>query len=213
MQYNNWQQQRLAMPITNDEWDMIRGLTTSESNNRQTDPVLAYQQPNQIVPKVLNIDYTKASNWFTNVDILPTKDYSEFVSEYTLSIPKLDIEDMNVIIGGEDLDKSLIHYPGTALPGEYGNVVIFGHSTLPILWNPANYLSVFTKLPSLEKGDSVYITYDGIDYIYIVDSYHEILPNEVDVLEQRFDRRTLTLITCVPPGTYIRRGVIHATLK
>lgn len=53
------------------------------------------------------------------------------VNSYSLSIPTLELLNATVIISGDDLSKSLIHYGGTSLPGEYGNAVIFGHSTLP----------------------------------------------------------------------------------
>ena len=119
---------------------------------------------------------------------------------------------MNVVIGGDDLDKHLIHYQGTALPGEFGNPVIFGHSILPVFYNPQNYISVFSLLPTLKTGDEVIIDYDGISYKYEVYSYHEVFPNQIEVLQQRYDRKTLTLITCVPPGTYLKRGVILAEL-
>ena len=73
-------------------------------------------------------------------------------------------------------------------------------------------MSVFTMIPNLEKDDEIFITYDNITYRYLVQSYHEIQPDQVEVLAQRYDRRTLTLITCVPQGTYLRRGVILAQL-
>jgi sortase A len=41
-------------------------------------------------------------------------------------------------------------------PGEYGNIVIFGHSTLPQLYNPKDYKTIFTYLPSLEKKDHIF---------------------------------------------------------
>ncbi len=180
------------------------------------DPLIAYQE-NQSGPEVIdNIDYTKIDNWFSKP--IPTSSnlknpFDQNPSTYTLSIPKLNIEDMIVTIGGENLDKTLIQYKGTAYPGELGNPVIFGHSVLPVFYNPKSYISVFSKIPTLEKGDEIFITYDNVLYKYLVNSYHEVEPDQIELLEQRYDRRTLSLVTCVPPGTYLRRGVILAQLS
>jgi len=72
-------------------------------------------------------DFTKASNWFPDIPKDLPKVNSK-VSFYTVSIPKLNIQDAVVAIGGEDVSKSLVQYPGTALPGKNGNAVIFGHA-------------------------------------------------------------------------------------
>lgn len=146
-------------------------------------------------------DYTRASNWFVGGaqrgDFLDT---DSKVMHYTISIPKLDIKDMTVAIGGDDLSKNLIQYPGTAVPGKLGNTVVFGHSILPIFYNPEDYLSVFSTLPTLEKGDIVKINYDGIVFTYEVEEMFEVRPTDLQVLEQNKNDSYLSLITCTPPG-------------
>ncbi|MBI2007557.1 MAG: class D sortase [Candidatus Blackburnbacteria bacterium] len=159
-------------------------------------------------PYPLNL--TQASNWFVGAPSLPVAPSK--VRYYNLSIPKLKIEQAVVEIGGEDLSKNLIHYKGTALPGKPGNAVVFGHSTLPQLFNPKNYLSIFSTLPTLKKGDDVKIDYDGIVYTFRVEEMFEVKPTDFQVLEQMYDDSYLTLITCVPPGTYLRRLVVRARL-
>ncbi len=67
-------------------------------------------------------------------------------------------------------------------------------------------------IPTLKPGDQIIINFDGVTYFYEVYEYQEVSPNEIDILEQRYSRKELTLITCVPPGTYWRRGVIKAKL-
>jgi sortase A len=145
------------------------------------------------------VDYTQASNWFlggaTKEDFAASK-----VDYYTISIPKLKIDSASVAISGEDLNKSLIQYPGTALPGKRGNSVIFGHSILPIFYNPKNYISIFSLLPTLKSGDLIYINYDGVSYTYRVENMFEVLPTDIQVLDQDKSDSFLTLVTCVPPG-------------
>ena len=211
-----WEQKRITSPIPTEEWDVAKGIAHSPETVSITNPapVVAYQEKTEEPKVIADIDYTKAENWFLK-ETRPMKrpSYIPTSTTYTITIPKLEIKDMMVEIGGNNLDKHLIHYAGTALPGEYGNPVIFGHSVLPVFYNPKSYMAVFSKLPTLEKGDEILVDYDGITYTYTVQSYHEVQPDQIEVLEQRYDRQTLTLITCVPPGTYLRRGVILATLE
>ena len=121
------------------------------------------------------------------------------VQYFTISVPKLKINNATVAIGGEDLDKSLV-IPRNPLPGRNGNTVIFGHSILPIFYNPKNYISIFSLLPTLTKGDEIDIDYDGISYVYKVEDMFEVLPTDIQVLDQDYSDSFVTLVTCVPPG-------------
>lgn len=171
-------------------------------------PIITYQPVSSKGQSFLNpiasnskvdTDYTRASNWFPTAR--KKEDFSSSkVSFYTLSIPKLKIQDASVAIGGEDLAKSLIQYPGTALPGKRGNAVIFGHSVLPIFFNPKDYISIFSTLPTLKPGDEIDVSYDGISYVYRIEQMFEVLPTDIQVLEQDESDSFLTLVTCVPPG-------------
>ena len=146
-----------------------------------------------------NLDLTKASNWFVG-GLTEDKFTASNISYYNLSIPKLKIQNAVVGIGGEDLSKSLIQYPGTALPGKKGNAVIFGHSVLPIFFNPKEYISIFSTLPTLKVGDDILVDYDGVSYKYRVESMFEVRPTDIQVLQQDSSDSFLTLVTCVPPG-------------
>lgn len=156
-------------------------------------------------------DYTKASIWFPKKPAIQINQAEN--QTYTLSIPKLKIKDASVIIGGEDLNKSLIHYGGTAYPGEYGNTVIFGHSVLPYFFNPKDYKTIFSTLPSLDEGDEIFVNFEGITYRYVVEEMHVVNPEDVSVLEQRYDDSYISLITCVPPGTYEKRLWVKGRLQ
>jgi sortase A len=132
--------------------------------------------------------------------------------EYWMSIPKLGIHSAKVLAGANDLSKSLIHYLPSTAPGEYGSVNIFGHSTLPQLFDVKDYKSIFTYLPDLVKGDRIFIEYGNQKYEFEVYEMFVVKPEQVSVLEPRFDGSYLTLITCVPPGTYWNRLVVKAKL-
>ncbi len=159
-------------------------------------------------------DLTQINNWFTaspakaNLGVLD----SPVGSTYTLTIPKLKINQAVVTIGGQDLKASLVHYGQTALPGQLGSPVIFGHSVLPQFFNPKNYMTIFSTLYKLKEGDEILIDYDNIKYKYQVEDIYEVSATDLSVLEQRFDSKYLTLVTCHPPGTYLRRLVIKSRL-
>jgi sortase A len=162
------------------------------------------------------LDYTDLSNWFAGEQTAEELATPQAV-EYTLEIPKVNIKGAKVIVGGTDLNHSLIQYPGTALPGQPGTPVIFGHSVLrqfynPIETNPRRYTSIFSYIMTLQKGDKIFLTQDGVRYTYVVQSKSEVKPTDTYILSQRYDSRQLKLVTCVPEGTYLRRGVITAQL-
>lgn len=169
-------------------------------------PIIEYQLTDARSYKTLlspikneKADYTKASNWFPEAKLLSTIEASK-VQFYTLTVPKLRIDRAIVSIGGEDLSKNLVQYPGTALPGKNGNAVIFGHSVLPIFYNPNNYMAIFSTLPTLKEGDQIFVEYDGVSYDYRVEELFEIYPSDIQILEQNPVDSFLTLVTCTPPG-------------
>ncbi len=166
------------------------------------------------LPEMINtsLDYTDITKWFPTAS--PTfSSLASSISYYTLSIPKLGIDHALVKIGESDLKQSLIQYPGTALPGQLGNPVIFGHSVLPQFFNPRNYTTIFATLHTLEPGDEIYISIDGAEYTYRVQRLYEVKPTNLSPLAQVYDGYHLTLITCTPPGTYLRRLIVEAVLQ
>lgn len=176
----------------------IYPIASYQSMSRRRFPTLLSPVVESKKVKLEDYDYTKASNWFEGSK---KEDFSvPKVAYYNLSIPKLRIKNATVAIGGEDLSDSLIQYPGTAVPGRNGNSVIFGHSILPKFYNPEDYMSIFSTLSQLNKGDEIYIRYDGVEYLYRVVDMFEVLPTDIQVLEQDTSNSFLSLITCTPPG-------------
>lgn len=186
-------------------------------------PMVSYRFNNNIprgfvsgVPDTAKTNYlddTKASNWF--LDGKQAKDFGESsVGYYTISIAALGIDNATVSIGGEDLNQSLIQYPGTALPGQKGSPTVFGHSVLPAFYNPKNYETIFSTIPSLKNGDLIEVNYDGITYRYKVENKIIVKPTDISILDQDLSDSFLTLVTCVPPGdpTMPYREVVRARI-
>lgn len=158
-------------------------------------------------------EFIQINDWFPSRPQLKTPLVSLTYKEYWLTIPKLNIQNAKVTVGGADLTRSLVHYLPTTSPGEYGSVNIFGHSTLPQLYNVKDYKTIFTYLPSLARGDTILITVEGQQFEYEIDEMFVVKPDQVSVLEPRYDASYVTLITCVPPGTFWERLIVRAKLK
>lgn len=173
-------------------------------------PIAQANESLSVLP-LTNSDPYRPSTWFANTNSQPIGGTN--LRTYSLSIPRLKIDSAIVTFGGDDLKKSLVAWPTSALPGSYGANIIFGHSELPSLANTKDYAGIFTFLMDLESGDEIFIDSDGIRYKYVVFEKKVIEPTNLSILEQRFDRAYLTLITCVPPGTLWKRGVIKAALE
>ena len=155
--------------------------------------------------------FVNLENWFIPGPGLPNLPTREGVS-YFLTIPKLKIYQANVVVAARSLDKNLAQYPGTAMPGQPGNTVILGHSVLPQFFNPDNYLTIFSWLYRLRQGDRVIVDYGQRRFIYKVSDLYEVSPKDLQPLRQDFQRRALTLITCSPPGTSLRRLIVRTYL-
>ena len=137
--------------------------------------------------------------------------------EPQIIIPKINV-DVPVVynspsISENDIQNSLesgvVHYPTTPKPGENGNSVIVGHSSNNLL-NRGKYKFAFVLLNKLENGDTITLQYNSKRYVYKV--YEKIIvdPSEVGVLGPTDKKASISLITCDPPGTSIKRLVIRA---
>lgn len=158
-------------------------------------------------------EFLQVQDWFPDRPQQPSTNSKLHTKDYWLSIPKLRIQDAKVSVGGDDLTKSLIHYLPATAPGDYGSVNIFGHSTLPQLYNVKDYKTIFTYLPSMIEGDSIFVSYENQQFEYEVTDLFVVKPEQISVLEPKYDGSYLTLITCVPPGTYWNRLIVRAKLK
>ncbi len=135
-----------------------------------------------------------------------------------LSIPKLNLQVALVWSKDpadfeKDLSTGVIHYPGTALPGEVGTIYVSGHSS-DYIWKKDPFHDVFARLNYLAPGDDIFIDVYGVDgkvynYRYQVVSQATYKPDDQT---QFIDNSTkkLNLSTCWPIGTQKDRLVVSA---
>lgn len=157
-----------------------------------------------------NVDYSNAQNWFPNAT---TEESKPPVSSYKLSIPKIGVKDAIVSTVDYDLDKHLINYGGTAIPPEKGTSVVFGHSTLPQLFDPNNYKTIFANAYKLQVGDTILVESNNVVYTYIIYNLSVVEPTDTSVFTGKYDDSYLTIVTCTPPGTTWRRLLIKTKLQ
>lgn len=159
---------------------------------------------------ISGVDYNNATNW------VPSK-YQNVSSEkssssYFISIPKLEIENAIVSTIDTDLEKHLVHFPGTAVPPEKGSAAIFGHSTLPQLFDRTNYKTIFANIHELSLRDKIMVNSGNNLYMYDIFAIEVTDPEDTSYLTQNYDSSYLYIITCTPPGTTWKRLVVKARL-
>lgn len=97
------------------------------------------------------------------------------------------------------------HWPGTAMPGQVGNMVIGGHRTS----SNADFADIDRLLP----GDEVVVTDTaGVAFTYVVRSVEITDPFAPRIVYQT-PERTATLFACHPPGSVAQRVVVHLNLR
>ena len=74
----------------------------------------------------------------------------------------------------------------------------------------SDYKFIFMQLEKLEIGDTIYANYEGKRYTYIVTKKEEVLPSQVDRLIYDTNKPVMTLITCTPLGTALKRLLVTA---
>ncbi|MBP7114492.1 MAG: sortase [Candidatus Peribacteraceae bacterium] len=107
------------------------------------------------------------------------------------------------------LKDGVVHYPGSARPGQPGNFFLTGHSSY-YPWDDGKYKNVFARLGELDLGDTYTVYYGGDRHTYRIVKKYEVKPSDVSVLDQPTSKRLATLMTCTPIGTTLRRLIVLA---
>ena len=150
-------------------------------------------------------------------NIKPVEILSPEDPEFNIIIPKIgansrvlgniDVSDEKIYL--DALNKGVAHAGGTAFPGEGGHVFLFAHST-DYFWNVGTYNAIFYLLYKLERNDEVNLFYKGQRYVYRVIGSEVVDPSQVQYLTRKTSREFLTLQTCWPLGTTLKRLLVFA---
>ena len=122
----------------------------------------------------------------------------------TIEIPKIGIKhSLWEGVSEPTLDRGPGHWPGTAMPGELGNVVIGGHRV--------SHDRPFRDIDQLVPGDEIVLTFGGVPHSYLVTGAQVVAPSDVWVINQSM-AHTATLFACHPPGSTRERYIVFAKL-
>lgn len=194
--YNPWGNGRMTEPQTK----LAEGLNSVVINNRIT-----YNASEILQQRTGSVSGINTNNY-------------NLGTPGRISIPRLNLQ-VPIIWStdpskfDEDLTKGVIHYPGTALPGENGTVYISGHSS-DYFWKKHPYRQVFAKLNYLAPGDDIFIDVYGMDgktynYRYQVTASKVFAPDDQTQFIDNSGKK-LNLSTCWPIGTQKDRLVVTA---
>lgn len=122
-------------------------------------------------------------------------------------LPNVDASNEKVYL--DALKRGVAHVMGTAFPGEGGHIFLFAHST-DYFWNVGNYNAIFYLLGKLEVGDEIDIFYRNQRYVYVVREKTVVDPSEVQYITRKTEKEFLTLQTCWPLGTTLKRLLVFA---
>ncbi|HBU75744.1 MAG TPA: hypothetical protein DEB38_05685 [Acidimicrobiaceae bacterium] len=95
------------------------------------------------------------------------------------------------------------HWPGTAMPGAQGNVVVAGHRV--------SKHQVFLHINELVIGDEIIFETDAGRFVYALTDMQVVDPTDLWIIEQT-PAYTTTLFACHPPGSTAQRYAVFATL-
>ncbi|MBI4099695.1 class E sortase [Candidatus Microgenomates bacterium] len=141
-------------------------------------------------------------------------------TQFGIVVPKIaanarviaNVDPGNQGVYTEALRKGVAHAAGTVYPGQVGNSYLFAHS-VGNFWEVNRWNAVFYLLRELNPGDEVDLFYQGRRYIYLVYDKKVVEPNETRYLSAQANFTMLTLQTCWPPGTTLKRLLVFARLK
>lgn len=122
----------------------------------------------------------------------------------SIVIPKIGV-DMTMYEGIRlsTLDYGPGHWPGTAMPGQAGNVVVGGHRT--------SSHRVFRNIDQLTAGDEIIFRDSAGQHTYRVNRVEIVEPSAVWIVNPTATP-TATLFACHPPGSTRQRIVVFADL-
>ncbi len=164
------------------------------------------------------ISPTQSSGQVLGVSVRDNNNFPAFVSnstrserpsynQFLITIPRLKIDQKTVFVDSNELSWGLVQLPGSAMPGEKGNLFISGHSAFSKFIPGQN--AIFAKLTDLKKDDEIVVEAAGSRFTYKVVGFKIVDPSDLSVIASPDEQgRYISLMTCVPPGLNLKRLVV-----
>lgn len=191
-------------------------------------PVISFKiweiQNSQLADQLINPEADAAKVLGVSISTSQEDNFPAFISsikrkeaapyqQFEIEIPTINIK-TDVSVDSNDLKQGLAHLPGTALPGEKGNMFISGHSALPQFFKASeDEEAIFAHLPNLKKGDKIKVRAGQTEFNYQVVGFQIVNPKDLSVVAPPDQQgRYISLMTCVPPGLNTKRLVVLGRL-
>jgi len=186
------------IPLVPDSYDKIRAAYISDPGAKYFSQLMDKNKKSSPSQEILS---------YEGVFFLTIESISIDRAPITANVDSYDIENYEAA-----LSQGLAHFKGSYLPGDEGNVFIYGHSAAGDYAdrNPSDVVTSFTRLFKLNIGDTFTIEFENTEYNYVIKKVKEVSPEETDVLYTQ-GGNTVTLMTCSPPGLNTRRLIVVAT--
>lgn len=173
---------------------------------KYSEQILISPQPSQN-REILGISIKNQNNFPSIMSSLKRETIPPY-KEFNLSIPAIKIGNLAVGVDSNDLSRGLIHLPGSALPGEKGNVFISGHSALSQFF-PGLTSAPFSKLTDIKKDMQITLLANNTKFIYKVVEIKVVDPSDLSIISPPEPLgRYVSLMTCVPPGLNFKRLIV-----
>ena len=131
----------------------------------------------------------------------PPNEVEPVIELGTIEIPKIGVsKSMFEGVTLPTLDHGPGHWPGTAVPGQVGNVVVGGHRV--------SHDKPFENIDQLVAGDEVIFTDAAGRHVYHVANV-EVVGNDAIWIIDQTEAKTATLFACHPKGSTKQRIVAH----
>ena len=111
-----------------------------------------------------------------------------------INIPSIKLNTVVVeSIEKQYLNHYVCHFENSAMPGQYGNFSLAGHSSY-------RYNEVFNELHKISLDDEIIIKTLNNEFIYVVKDIFQVNPEDTYVLDQDNEKKELTIVTCTNNG-------------
>jgi sortase A len=117
-----------------------------------------------------------------------------------ITVPRLGVDEpLHQGMSLTMINRGPSHWPGTALPGQVGNMVMAGHRT--------TYSRPFYDLDLVQPGDEMIIQYEGETFVYHAERTEIVGDDAMWIADQSY-AFTATTFACHPKGSARQRIVV-----
>lgn len=208
--YNNSQEDSSISTIIQTKQEKLHEIQELIEQNSENNNIVP-----SISPSVESLLQEKIKRYDFKFNTLPPTNRL-IIKSLWIDIPLIDsqykdAEDFTIQNFDKELMNWVVKYPTTPSPWQWGNTLIFGHTSQERRQkNP--YWTIFSQIPNLTNWDKIQVVREWNLYEYAVVDKTIVIPSKVNstFLEYNQKWEYLTLMWCYPLGRTDKRIMIMA---